>query len=215
MADVLVCQTAEQQNIVRKQFARETVLLKNGHPLPSLERVPPRRAEIIWVSNLKPVKRPDLFVQLANELREEDAAFSMIGAPGGVMTREVARTVCSSNLRFYGEQPLATVNERLWGCRGLVNTSSIEGFPNTFIQAWARLVPVVSLAIDPDGVIEAQHLGFHSGDFSRLVTHTRALIRNRDLAIEMGQNGRSYVEREHDLTENAHRFDQLLRQLVT
>jgi glycosyltransferase involved in cell wall biosynthesis len=96
----------------------------------------------------------------------------------------------------------------------VVNTSRVEGFPNTFIQAWARLVPVISLTVDPDGVIEKQRLGFRSGDFSQLVSHTRTLIRDQNLAEEMGRNGRLYGEKEHDLAENAHKLDQLLRQLV-
>ena len=42
----------------------------------------------------------------------------------------------------------------------LVNTSLYEGFPNTFIQAWLRAVPTISLNVDPDGVIEGRAWDF-------------------------------------------------------
>jgi len=173
------------------------------------------RPEVVWVNHLKPVKQPELFFQLASELREENAAFTMVGARGAY-TPDVglAQARRPPNLDVLGELSLAQVNEKLWGCRLVVNTSRAEGFPNTFIQAWARFVPIVSLKVDPDGVIARHQLGFCSGDFSRLVSHTRMLIRERELAAEMGKNGRAYVEQEHDLAENVRKLDQTLQQLI-
>ena len=39
-----------------------------------------------------------------------------------------------------------------------LNTSSIEGFPNTFLQAWIRGVPVVTF-FDPDSLVQRLSLG--------------------------------------------------------
>jgi glycosyltransferase involved in cell wall biosynthesis len=55
-----------------------------------------------------------------------------------------------SNLIFHGFVPYHKVNEYFSRASLFVNTSSIEGFPNTFIQAWMHYTPVVGLNVDPD-----------------------------------------------------------------
>jgi glycosyltransferase involved in cell wall biosynthesis len=215
-ADHLLCQTVGQRSLIKEHFAREATIIKNGHPLPGVVKESLReRPEVVWVNHLKPVKQPELFFRLASEFKKEDVVFTLIGAPGAYpLEKEFAQIEYSPNLNFLGEQSLEQVNDRLWGCRLVVNTSRAEGFPNTFIQAWARFVPVVSLKVDPDGVIVRHQLGFCSGDFSRMVSHTRMLIREQGLAAEMGKNGRAYVEQEHDLAENVRKLDQTLQQFI-
>lgn len=215
-ADLLLCQTEGQRKLINDNFASKAVVIKNGHPLPNVKETLNWRQEVLWVNHLKPVKQPELFFQLARELKEEQAVFTMIGAKGAyAFDKEFTQAGRSVNCSFLGELSLAQVNERLWNSRLVVNTSKAEGFPNTFIQAWARLIPVVSLQVDPDGVITRHKLGFCSGNFSSMVAHTRSLIREQGLAAEMGSNGRVYVETEHDLTENVRRLDHLLQQLTS
>jgi hypothetical protein len=43
-------------------------------------------------------------------------------------------------------------------CKVFINTSKYEGFPNTFLQAWRRGIPVIS-SVDPDDVIQSKKLG--------------------------------------------------------
>jgi glycosyltransferase involved in cell wall biosynthesis len=55
-----------------------------------------------------------------------------------------ARAAALPNLEMTGFLPLAQVEPWFDRARVLVNTSTYEGMPNTFLQAWARGVPTVA-----------------------------------------------------------------------
>ena len=57
-----------------------------------------------------------------------------------------------------------------------MNTSAHEGFPNTFIQAWLRDVAVVSLNVDPDGVLDGKQVGIIAHSEPALSQSVRRLI---------------------------------------
>jgi glycosyltransferase involved in cell wall biosynthesis len=58
----------------------------------------------------------------------------------------------------------------------LLSTSDVEGFPNTFVQAWSSGTPVVSIRIDPDNIIEHMRLGAVVGNSDRAVHEIAALM---------------------------------------
>ena len=53
------------------------------------------------------------------------------------------------------------------GCLFVVSTSSTdEGFPNVFIQAWLQRKGVVSLYFDLGGILAAEQIGLCSGSYA-------------------------------------------------
>jgi glycosyltransferase involved in cell wall biosynthesis len=116
--------------------------------------------DVLWVGNVYRVKRPDRVLWLAARLPR--VAFDVVG---GVVTREEGlharmqgAAARLANLAFHGHLPYAEANQLFGRAKLLLNTSDTEGFPNTYLQAWIRGVPVVTL-IDPDRVIEREGLG--------------------------------------------------------
>jgi glycosyltransferase involved in cell wall biosynthesis len=58
------------------------------------------------------------------------------------------------NLEVLGFQPLPEVEKQFDRARVLISTSEMEGFPNVFLQAMRRGIPIVSF-VDPDGMVGA------------------------------------------------------------
>lgn len=121
--------------------------------------------------------------------------FVMIGKNSfsGRMKNIGAAIIQAKNIEYKGELPLHEVNRILSGSHILVNTSQIEGFPNTFIQAWMRKIPVVSLNVDPDDVIKKNKIGFHSGSFGQMVRDIQLLISDGQMREEMGERAQQFA----------------------
>jgi glycosyltransferase involved in cell wall biosynthesis len=80
-----------------------------------------------------------------------------------------------------------------------VNTSAFEGFPNTFLQAMKYGVPVVSLKVDPDGMLARHGCGaVCDGDFDRLEREVSLLMSDRNRHLHASNCCRAYLERFHD-----------------
>ena len=76
--------------------------------------------------------------------------------------------------------------------RVFLNTSDSEGFPNSFLQAWVRRVPVISY-FDPDQVIAAKGLGVSVDTQNDFVAAISGLLGDEDERQEAGRRSRQFV----------------------
>ncbi len=175
-ADRIVVQTQQQGELLSRHYGRLAHEL-----IPNFAAEPPRTHEksapplVVWIANLKPWKRPEVFVRLALALRDvSDAQFVMLGAApsgpkGAGWYQSLLRSIAATpNLAYLGRRDHDEVNEVLARACVFVNTSIHEGFPNTFIEAWLRDAVVVSLDVNPDRVLDRERVGIHAGSEENL-----------------------------------------------
>jgi glycosyltransferase involved in cell wall biosynthesis len=201
----IVVQTERQAGYLKQYYGRKAdVVVRNFHPEPReiVDKQGP--LSVVWVANLKPWKRPEVFVRLAERLRDlVDVRFIMVGADFGgpaawrsTLLQDIAR---APNLEYVGAKTQDEVNELLARAHVFVNTSVEEGYPNTFIQAWMREVPVVSLSVNPDNVLNQHAVGIYAGSEERLEEAVRLLLANPLLRQEYGARARRYATQHHSL----------------
>jgi glycosyltransferase involved in cell wall biosynthesis len=113
-------------------------------------------------------------------------------------------------LTYIGGVSQNEVNRRLGEGHILVCTSQYEGFSNTFVQAWMRKVPVVSLNADPDNIIVREGIGFKSLTFEKLTRDVKLLIENRELREKMGKKALQYAHKNHGIEKMVNSFLSLI-----
>jgi glycosyltransferase involved in cell wall biosynthesis len=119
-----------------------------------------RPVDVLWVANLKPAKRPDWIppvCDLLPGLAIQIAGGKDIKRPDlHDLVSEYAAT--KPQVEFHGAVPYTRSIELFDQTKIFINTSEFEGFPNTYLQSWARGIPVVA-TYDPDGLIQKRGLG--------------------------------------------------------
>ena len=195
-ADAILVQSASQAQALARHYGlagRVAGML--------VEKPPPdtaRDVDVLWIGNIRQVKRPDRILELADRLPEVK-----IHVAGGslrdeeALFRNVKRAASAkSNVSFHGRLSYWDANELYGRARVLVNTSDVEGFPNSYLQAWVRGVPVVTL-IDPDGVIEREGLGVAASSVEEIPAAIRHLLSNASAWRAAGDRCRAFMAREH------------------
>jgi glycosyltransferase involved in cell wall biosynthesis len=214
-ADVIIAQSREQQRALSRHFQRESLVIPNGHPVPSGPFPKPAVPVVAWVANVKPLKQPDVFLNMAGALAGVKASFVMAGRPDSGPYQEKMERIVKTlpNVTYAGELTQEETNKLIASSSVLVNTSLHEGFPNTFVQAWMRETPVVSLRVDPDDILTTQKMGFCSGTPGRLVEDVRYLVEHDAERAAMGRRARQYALEHHDIDRIGKEFLELFEGL--
>jgi glycosyltransferase involved in cell wall biosynthesis len=124
----------------------------------------------------------------------------MVGGPlrgEETLFREVGHAAAArTNVSFHGRLSYWDTNDLYGRAKVLVNTSDVEGFPNAYLQAWIRGVPVVTL-IDPDGVIEREGLGVTVRSSAQMPDAIRHLLGEPAAWKAVSDRCRAFMAREY------------------
>jgi glycosyltransferase involved in cell wall biosynthesis len=139
----IIVQNNEQQRLLKENFTRDSIVVNNAYE-PPINAVNDKNGCILWVSTMRQFKRPHLFIELVKLLPQYE--FKMIGGAGDKDIYNNIEKLAQAlpNLTFCGFIPFTHIEAHYDQARLVINTSDIEGFPNAFLQSWARSIPTVS-----------------------------------------------------------------------
>jgi glycosyltransferase involved in cell wall biosynthesis len=219
-ADALVAQTERQREQVAALWGLPARVIRGGVAIAPPPDWSLKKRAVLWVGTLRWFKRPELLLNLADRL--PDVAFWVAGGPwigGGdrdARTADRFRTQAAGrpNIHPFG----LLTNDRVLSLQRqaalLVNTSVLEGFPQTFLEAWASRAPVVTCGVDPDEVICRHGLGLHAAREEDLAPAVRRLIDDDPLRRAMGDRCAKHVREHHDIEDIADRYASLFEELT-
>lgn len=206
------------QNQIDKAKLQQTTgicskVIPNAHHLSALPEC--GRNVILWVGRSAEVKRPELFIDLAEKMPTERFAMICQRATGDEKYEElVTRAGTLENLEFIERVAFDEIDSYFRRARVFVNTSSTEGFPNTFVQACKNAVPILSLMVNPDGFLDSHKCGMCANDDSDLLVDMLKRLLNRDKADEIGNSARRYAEENHDIAKIVEKYKILFKDLM-
>ncbi|MGH8641474.1 MAG: glycosyltransferase family 4 protein [Burkholderiales bacterium] len=195
-ADAILVQSATQAETLQRNYglAGRVAGMLVEEPSPASAR----DIDVLWVGNIRHVKRPDRVLALAGSMPEVNV--HLVGGPlpgEEPLYREVGHAAAATpNLSFHGRLSYWDANGLYARARLLANTSDVEGFPNSYLQAWIRGVPVVTF-IDPDGVIEREGLGVAATTSTQMLEAIRQLLGDPAAWQAASDRCRAFMAREY------------------
>jgi glycosyltransferase involved in cell wall biosynthesis len=210
-ADHVFVQHSGQQEILLKRGIK-SILFNN---LIDAGEVPEQsnsdKKDFIYVGSLDKRKGFAAFYDIV--MRSPSHTFKVVGHPrdetGNIF---YARLKSCKNVTLLGHLTHADTIEEIARSKTLISTSPMEGFPNVFIEAWACGVPVLSLYVDPGGIIEKEGLG--------VVTHGNVemllqAMDNVNYAVGFSEKVKAYVKHNHELNpDKVREIDMLLKGIL-
>lgn len=203
-------QNDEQFSQLLSNYKLSSLRMPSGHELPEVRISPQQRFHnktILWVGNLGANKRPEKFLQLAKMMQRHGWKFVMVGGREGANSfNEFFAEPRPENFLWLGELSFQDTTTWFDQAAVLINASESEGLPNTFIQAWLRGIPVVTLGIDPNQHIKKNDLGRVENDLQAMAGALHELLADEARYCRMSERIAAFASRQFTIATVADHF---------
>ncbi|MBC8367796.1 glycosyltransferase family 4 protein, partial [bacterium] len=212
----VVAQTSEQADLLARNYGISPSIIPSMLPkLPEEGFGDYDRNRVLWGGNLRSLKRPEWLLALAK--RFPKIQFEVFGGKAGghesYAQGIIEQFELQTNLNYLGWVSNQDVPQLFSRARIFLNTSLVEGFPNSFLEAWRQNVPVVS-TVDPGELLSRQKLGYFEESLDKLALRLHEIWQESspDLQLRL-QNALQYVDDIHGRESVAGRWAELLKML--
>ncbi|HEU4679987.1 MAG TPA: glycosyltransferase, partial [Terrimicrobiaceae bacterium] len=163
--------------------------------------------ELLWVARCHPVKRPHLFLDLAERLPDARCRMICSGQDEALWRAVHSRAQKMQNVEFLETVPYREIQRHFDEAKIFVNTSEHEGVPNTFIHSGLGFTAILSLAVDPDGMFQSFQAGRCArGEFESLVSGAIDLLSDSAKLSAAQEEAARFVSEWHNNDANVNAF---------
>jgi glycosyltransferase involved in cell wall biosynthesis len=215
-ADKVLSQNIEHCKLLKINHNINAIELKNAYEITQFQGKTPK-STILWVGRFQKWKNPDLFVELASKLSaiEHFMICPFTHNDKNEWEKMANKAHKLKNLTLVSHVRYSGIQEYFNKALLFVNTSSAEGFPNTFLQAAAAKTPIISLNVNPDEFITKQQCGvFCNNNFSNLVKSVEELVNNEKHRVLLGNNAFDYLTRNHDIRNISNKLEEIIDSMI-
>lgn len=210
-ADIVVTQNEEHKEILKERYRVFAEVIKNSFIFPKKIADISSKKFVLWVGTSQPLKQPKVFLKMTKDMPEEK--FVMVMPKHNITLWNKIKDEAASipNIEFIEKVPFREIGKYFAEAKLFVNTSTFEGFPNTFVQATMHAAPIASLNVDPDNFLENYNCGFCSkGDEEKLVELSVVLLGDNERWKKMCLNARKYAGENHNIEINIKKILKIL-----
>lgn len=220
-ANKVIAQTRSQKTLLQDELSVHAQVLPMpcngpGHEV-VVSPVKPTRSNLaaLFVGRIAGVKRLEILLEVAAKCPE----FSFLIVGGGNRDINYARRIDDlaaklENVTMYGRADREQLRKIYTKASVLCCTSSHEGFPNTFLEAWSHGLPIVS-TVDPDGLILGSRLGRVVSTVDEFVEALSAYTRDKgETWSGHSANARQYYLENHSADIALSRFGSLFAEVL-
>jgi glycosyltransferase involved in cell wall biosynthesis len=207
-----IVQNPVQQEMLKKGYGITSTIVKNPVDTTPLFPIPEMRNSILWVGkSYEPVKQPSIVMRLARELPNYPFFVIMNRAVEETHQQCLKEAGKLSNVTIIERVPFEEVEKYFAEARLHINTSSFEGFPNTYLQAAKYGVPTVSLQVDPAGMLSEHGCGLVAGgDYLKFKSCVQELMENQMTYMRYSERAREYLQKYHNKDMIAAEYEKVL-----
>ena len=213
-AAALVVQTETQKRIARERFGRDAEVIANPVLMTSSPPDGVIGARFLWIGKAVDNKRPELALTVAKGCPDQSFVMILNDVGNGLFKR--ISDAKPPNVEIVASVPPPQLEQYFARARALLCTSDFEGFPNTFLDAGRFGVPVISLSVDPDGVVAREQGGvIADGDIDRLIGAIKRFAEEPDVAHAAGRRLYEYVRCGHEASGRVDELASVVRRTIS
>jgi len=149
---------------------------------------------ILFVGHIQKVKGLEYLIRAFDRIKGDFPNFKLVLVGGGQKPENLEM---NDRIDYRGRLSLKETKNIMKNCYCLVLPSLSEGLPRVIMEAMVLGKPVIGSNVGgiPDLIKDGKNgLLFQVGNSDDLAEKLRTLLNNRNLAMEMGQKGREFIQ---------------------